>query len=493
MGRETGSLANDFRLTPATLFHKIDPLWIPKSFLLKASLKIAQTIAKPDGRLIISWPPRHGKSQLATIATPIWCLENFPSENLILSTYGDSLSTGFGRQVRDIVNKNQDILSVKIRKDVKSVGHFMTEEGGGMLSVGLGGPITGKGANTFLIDDYIKTMAEALSPSKHISDWEWFTGTAYHRLEPGASMIIIATRWHANDLIGRILKHFPGEWEHVKFKALAGDEDPLGRIAGEPLFPERYDFKALMDRKKVLGTKFFDALYQQEPHDDDSDITNRDWVEIIDDISFTSSHRFARIWDFGGGKGKENDPTCGTLICVNIMTRECTVLDVWRKWASPSVVEAAVKAKGADDGVGTKVIIEQEPGASGKQLVNHYDVNVLPNHKVEPSPSTLNKVTRAQPFIGAAEDGKIRLLKRRWNEKWLTEFEDFPEGDHDDQVDTVAIGYNNLLGNLISSPIWGRELPNLTETPEEELQRMVQGATWGLRKTDRRPRRRMWH
>ena len=488
-------LAKNFKLTPATLYSRIDPTWLSKPFLLHASLKIAQTIAKPSGRLIISWPPRHGKSRLATIATPIWILENFPSLNIILATYGADLSTDFGREVRDLFERNAHLLNERIRPDVKSVGRFMTTKGGGMLSVGLGGAITGKGANVFLIDDYIKTMAEALSKTKRNADWEWFTGTAYHRLEPNASMIIIATRWHKDDLIGRIIKEFgiqsednPLGWDVIKFQAEATEDDPLGRKVGEALFPERYDVAQLADRKRVLGTVFYNAIFQQDPVDEDSKLTDKNWIEIIDNLpNNINAWEFARIWDFGGGKGKENDPSVGTLLAVDKSTQQAIIVDVIRKRMTPQTVEDTVRRTAEQDGEDCQIIIEQEPGASGIAIISHYVNQVLGEYRVSGQRASLNKVTRAQPFLAACEAGKVRMLKRKWNKIYLDEFDDFPEGNHDDQVDTCAIGYNELLGKKIHSPIWGRKLPNaVTVEAREALQEDISGATWGSRKSRRK-------
>lgn len=483
---QTQKLLQNYKLTPATLYKQIDGEWIPKKFLLDASLKIAQTIVKPNGRLIISWPPRHGKSRLATIATPIWILENFPHLNIILATYGADLSTDFGREVRDLMEKNKHLLNTRIRPDVKSVGRFMTPQGGGMLSVGLGGAITGKGANVFIIDDYIKTMKEALSKGKRNDDFEWFTGTAYHRLEPDASMIIIATRWHKDDLIGRIKKEFPGDFELIEFHAIAKENDILGRAPGEALFPERFDEAALADRKKVLGTLFFNAIFQQEPEDDQSKLTDRDWIEAVEHLPPQKNLKYARIWDFGGGRGKENDPTVGTLLGVDQETNQAWIMDVWRGKVSPEANELAVKAKADVDGYDTEVLIEQEPGASGKQLVSHYKLHVLPDHKVTGIAATTSKVVRAQPFLAACEAGKVKMMKRKWNETFLDEFEDFPDGAHDDQVDTCAIGYNKLLSKKAQSITWGRKSPKLDAASQAASSYRplpkVSGATWGSRR-----------
>ena len=479
-------LTKNYKLTPATLYRMIDPMWMPKPFLLQASLKIAETVVKPHGRLIISWPPRHGKSRLATIATPIWILENLPHLDIILATYGADLSTEFGREVRDLMEKNQNILDTRIRADVKSVGHFKTTKGGSMLSVGLGGAITGKGANVFLIDDYIKTDAEAVSKTVHEAHWNWFTGTAYHRLEPDASMIIIATRWHKNDLIGKIIKEFgvysptnPDGWEVINFRAIAEEDDPLGRKVGEPLFPERYNLKELEDKKKVLGNFWFNAIFQQRPEDNLSKLTDRGWIEKLEHPPDLQHMQFGRIWDFGGGKGKEHDFTVGTLLAVDHMTNFCYILDIWRGKGSPDTIEMMVKTKAIADGPNTSIIIEQEPGASGKQLISHYAKNVLPDYKVIASAATHSKVVRAQPFLAACEAGKVKILDKRFRKDFLDEFEDFPDGQHDDQVDTCAIGYNQLLNKKPTSPVWGREVPTL---PEGEDNNYVTGAVWGSRR-----------
>jgi len=135
------------------------------------------------------------------------------------------------------------------------------------------------------------------------------------------------------------------------------------------------------------------------------------------------------------------------------------------------------------DGLDCQVIIEQEPGASGIQLIAHYTNNVLPGYKVVASRASTNKVTRAVPFLAACEAGKVSLLKRKWNKIWISEFEDFPDALHDDQVDTSAIGYNVLLGKKHHSPVWGRTLPQaLTVKEQEEAAAPVTGATWGKRR-----------
>src|SRR5690606_11634205 len=198
-------------------------------------------------------------------------LENYGRKNLILCSYGAELSTDFGRQIRDIIQDNEHLLNVRIRPDAERVNNWLTQQGGAMRSVGLGGPITGRGADVLIIDDYIKEIKEALSTVHREYIWNWFVTTAFTRLEPGGTVIIVATRWHHDDLIGRILKNFPGEFTNIVIPAISEKQTPdiLGRPIGEPLFPERYPLGpgpgSLLERKNVLGSFFFNALYQQRP------------------------------------------------------------------------------------------------------------------------------------------------------------------------------------------------------------------------------------
>jgi hypothetical protein len=254
--RIISQVQKNWKLTPATLAYRISrQQWIPAKHLQYISLRVAQAIARGNGRIIISAPPRHGKSQLTSIYVPTWILEQFPNYKVILAGYGADLATGFSRQVRDIFTDedNHGLLKTRIRQDAKRVEAFLVEgHTGGMYAVGLGGAITGRGAHVLLIDDYIKEIKEALSPAYRDYIWNWFVTTAYTRLEPGGTCIIIATRWHSDDLIGRLLAtegttDTGGKWEYIELPAIAEEGDMLGRKVGEALFPDRYPISALED------------------------------------------------------------------------------------------------------------------------------------------------------------------------------------------------------------------------------------------------------
>lgn len=459
-------ITSQYKLTPATLAHKLNPSWIPAAHLKYISAKIAHAVAKGDGRLIISAPPRHGKSELVTTNVPIWALEHFPDKEIVLTTYGAELSTDFGRKVRDICINNEHLLNLRVRQDASKASNWSTHAGGSMRSIGLGGAITGRGADVLIIDDYIKEVKEALSPAHHNYLWDWFCSVALTRIEPRGSIIIIATRWHHNDLIGRILKHkeIAGLWDYIQIPALAMENDVLGRHVGEPLFPERYDLNALVERQITLGTYWFNAMYQQDPRDESAKLTNVDWLQYVDSIANADRCRYVRVWDFASTAGA-GDYTVGTLAALDDQTEHMTLCNIIRKQISANSIQETVRKTALADGHNTIIYIEQEPGASGKLLFEHYKNNVLPEFTVMPIPATENKVVRAQPFLAACEAGKVSLLRGAWNELFAKEFEDFPDGDNDDQVDTAANAYERLSRRRSKAGTFGRN----TGTPKPKM------------------------
>lgn len=453
------ALANNYRLTPATLAVKLDAGWIPAQHLQYISARVASAIIRGNGRLIISAPPRHGKTELITKNVPIWVLENFGDKEVILTTYGGELSADFGRVVRDRIQDAPELLRTRIRRDASKVSNWSTEQGGSMRSIGIGGPITGRGADVLLIDDYIKEIKEALSPTYRDYIWNWFVTTAFTRIEPGGTCIIIATRWHHDDLIGRILraKDELGEWEYIRLPAEAEEGDILGRTLGEPLFPERYDLKALAERKAILGSFFYNAMFQQDPRDESSAVTDPSWLRTVSEMP-DDDYAYARTWDLAA-TADGGDYTVGSLLAHGRRSQNTYIVNVVRKQLSPGSVEEKVRQTALADGVGTKIYIEQEPGSAGKLLVNQFQQNILPEFTVEEVPVVTNKLVRAQPFLAACEAGKVFLLKGPWNAAFIDEFTTFPHGHHDDQVDTAGAGYEKLVGKRTLSAVWGRSQP----------------------------------
>ncbi len=478
-------LLKDWKLTPATMAFKLEnrrvpehmPLkWYPSPHLLYISLKIATGIARGNARICISAPPRHGKSKLCTHYGPLWVLENFVNYHVALVTYGADLSTDFSREVRDSIEWNEDLLDVRLRQDASRLARFLTNKGGSMTSIGLGGPFTGRGAHVLFIDDYIKMIKEALSPTIRQQQWEWFTTTAMTRLEPGASVILIATRWHKDDLIGKIRKEFGDKWEYIVLPDIAGEDDILGRKVGEPLFPQRFDLEALAERKILLGTKFYDAIYRQQPHDDSEGFTQREWVTVVNEIP-TGPMRYLRVWDMAGTESGNADYTAGGLFGLHIESKTVYLLNMIRKRMTALKVELKVKEVADLDGKDTRIVIEQESGSSGKAVIEHYKANVLEGFSMEGYYSNRHKLVKAQPFLAGMEAGRFKILSAGWNKDFIDEFESFPgegPGIHDDQIDVCAIAWEKLLGKRKLPVAWGRDVISDTNlTLNERIQKLA--------------------
>jgi predicted phage terminase large subunit-like protein len=485
-------IINNWKLTPATFAQKVSRgVWIPSPWLQYAASRVAYGIARGGARIIISAPPRHGKTELISVNTSAWVLENYPKRNVILTGYGSDLVTQYGRRVRNMFWENRDLLKTNVPRESSQVDAFLTDNGGYMFSVGLGGAITGRGAHVLLIDDYIKEIKEALSPTHRDYVWNWFVTTAMTRLEPGASVIIIATRWHSDDLIGRILKNFPGQWENICFPAIAKEDDFIGRKTGEALFPERYGEEYLQSQKELLGSAFFAALYQQTPVDEDHKMSNGEWIKVTSSLP-ALDFKWVRVWDLAATDGA-GDYTCGTLVGYSKMTGICVIADVKRDQMSPGKVEKTVRDTAMEDGLDVEICIEQEPGASGKSLVVNYETVVLPEFKVSPVPTSGKaKIIRAQPFLAAAEAGKVYLLcptydgradtLPEWAVKFIHEFDGFGNQSalNDDQTDTAAAGYNKLSGRKTLSTSWGRA-PRRNQDKQSSLKIRRRSAELGAR------------
>jgi predicted phage terminase large subunit-like protein len=458
-------VAQNWRLTPATLGHYVTRgTWIAAPWLQYASIRVAAGIKRGGARIIISAPPRHGKTELVSVNTATWVLETMPKKNIILTGYGSDLVEASARKVRDRFMDDESLLKVRVPRSTSQVAAFQTDHEGYMFSVGLGGAITGRGAHVLIIDDYIKEIKEALSPAHRDYVWNWFVTTAMTRLEPGASVIIIATRWHSDDLIGRIIKNLPGQWENIVFPAICTEQNDLERIihrkTGEALFPERFSVADLEANKELLGTIFFNALYQQRPVDETQKISDAAWLKEVEEKDITSlarDFRWIRVWDLASTEGG-GDYTVGTLVGYSPSTHICLIGNVVRDQLGPKDIEDKVRLTAVNgDGIETKVGIEQEPGSSGKNLVNHYATNVLPEFNVEAIPTASTaKLIRGQPFLAAAEAGKVYLVKASWNQTFAREFGEGYAGQFDDQLDTAAAGYNYLSGKKAFSATFGR-------------------------------------
>lgn len=273
-----------------------------------------------DVRIIITTPPRHGKSELSTKKFPAWGLGKHPNWPFFVASYSSDLAVDFGQGTRDIMQSAayQRIFDARLRPDARAKGKWLTKEGGGYSAAGVGGAFTGKGFKVGIIDDPFKNRDEAESKNIRDSRWDWYRSTFYTRQEGNTAIIVIATRWHTDDLIGRLLAkqkedeaeglEIYDKWTVVEFPSIAIKDEDF-RVKGEALWPEKFPLEKLKKTEIALGPYEFAALYQCDPITSETQefkpawIRNRPWSEV----ETLDTRKFATIDP--GGKEEENDFT----------------------------------------------------------------------------------------------------------------------------------------------------------------------------------------
>lgn len=396
-------------------------------------------------RIILAVPPRHGKSELVSRYFPAWFLGVFPHRRVILASYEADFAASWGRKARTILEEHGDMFGVRVSSESSAANRWdIAGHDGGMITAGVGGPITGKGADLLLIDDPVKNFEEAHSETMRERNWQWWTSTAYTRLEPNASAIIIQTRWHEEDLAGRVMRETPHEnWQEIRFPAIAEIDDPLGRLPGAALWPERYDEKRLAIIKQTLGSYQWSALYQGRPTPPEGEMFKRSWFAIVDAVPADAD--YCRAWDKAGTAGG-GDFTVGVL-----MARDKDgfwyVVHVergqWSSFERNRIIKQTTEIDAAQYGRRYTVVVEQEPGSGGKESAE-FTVKQLAGHTVKIERVTGEKISRAGPFAAQAEAGNVRIVRGGWNRVYLDELTSFPNGVHDDQVDGSSGAFNQI-------------------------------------------------
>ena len=268
--------------------HISDGEWKPFPWIVHVLEVVQHEIAKGGARIIIEAPPRHGKSESISHWLPTHYLDWNPTKRVILASYGDEFSKKWGKKVRDEFQREWRETRTEVAHDKSSAREWLTTEGGGMKSTGISGSITGEGGDLIILDDLHKDWAEAQSPTKRKNVIDWFEGTLYTRLEPGASIVLIMTRWNEADIVGHLINNHSDNWLRIRPPALAEESDPLGRAEGEALCPERYDVVAINKIKAGMHSMKFAALFQQRPAPPEGNIVKRNdimrYTRLPDDL-----------------------------------------------------------------------------------------------------------------------------------------------------------------------------------------------------------------
>lgn len=380
-------------------------------------------------RAIINSPPRHGKSELISRWLPSWYLDTFEESSVILTSYGDALSSSFGRMVRNHFEENPHA-TTKPRADSSAANDFELTNGSKMVTAGVGGPITGKGGKLLICDDPYKNWEEARSASRRNTIDDWFQSTFWSRQEPNASIILNMTRWHHDDQTARLLARKLG-FIHINLPAIAKDLDPMGREAGQALCPERFNEHAFAEIKAGMHSMKWEAIYQQQPTKDGGEIFNRSWWKTYKrPPSFREVWQF---WDTAQKPGITNDYS----VCTTWGKADDGVylLDVWRQKVEAPDLELALTT---NYNKWKPAFVQIEDKSSGIGLIQYANRKTsIPIFKY--NPRQRDKESRAIDATPLVKSGRCFLPEDAvFTEDFIQEHEQFPQGEHDDQVDTTS-------------------------------------------------------
>jgi len=427
-------------------------------------------------RLIINMPPRHGKSEISSRKFPAWFMGRNPYSSIIFATYNEQFSLDFGREFRNLVNTpvyRSIFPKFELREGSASAERLVTIEGGMVAFVGRGGSITGRGADCLIIDDPIKDDEEANSPAQRDKLWQWFTNTAMSRLMTvGARVVLIQTRWHEDDLVGRLTdptnpcydEEVSKQWKVLDLPAIAMDNDAMGRNPGEALWPERFSIEYL-DNARRLNPRGFSALYQGRPAPDDGDFFKAQFISTYKQHQLPRNLRVYAASDHAVSTRQDRDATC--LLVAGI----CEKGDIWilpdcwwQRQETDKVVEAMLNIMEARKPLfwwAERGHISKSIGPFLRKRMQERSVYCA---LIEQTP-VQDKQTRAQAI-------QARMSMRRvhfpdfvpWWPEAREQMLKFPHGRNDDFVDALAHLGLGLQSQVSAKPMKASNILSFPKT-----------------------------
>lgn len=424
--------------------------------------KLEQVSTGDIDRLAVFMPPGAAKSTYGSILYAPWHFAQHPQHSVIAASHTAELAEKWGRRVRNLIAEHSLVLGVGLAADSQAAGRWETSGGGEYFAAGVGGAIAGRRADLVVIDDPVRSREDADSELVRDKTWDWYKSDLYTRLKPGGRIVLIQTRWHEDDLAGRLLADMAAggdKWDVISLPAIAEDNDPLGRAPGEPLWPEWEDMENLARKRRAVGPRDWSALYQQRPAPEDGDFFKSDWLRPYTKAPPKEQLRIYGASDYAvtsdGG-----DWTVHVVVGVDPEDR-IYLLDLWRaQAASDEWVEAF-----CDLVVEWKPIAWAEETGQIKSGVGPFLTKRQRERKAwcvrEQFPTRGDKAVRAQSIRGRmALDGLYVPTNARWFADLRSELLSFPAGKHDDQVDALG-----LVGQLLDKMLKG-EKPKQPEKPE---------------------------
>lgn len=383
-------------------------------------------------RLILSMPPQHGKSSVLTVPYPVYRLVRNPSLRVAVGAYNQTHANRFSRKARRLA---ADVLDLS--RERKAVNEWETAAGGYYVAVGKGGGITGLPVDLLVVDDPLKDAAEALSATERENVWEWWTDSLFTRLSRDAAVVVVMTRWHTEDLAGRLAA--TGGWESVVFPAIDAE--------GRALCPDLHPLEQLEEARRH-NPRSFEALYQQKPLDlEGGFFKGLEKVPVVNAAPTRDQFtRLCRGWDLAASEkqaGADPDWTASALFGRH---RDGTfwVLDVVRERLGPAAVRALVRQTAELDGRDVPVRIEREGGAAGKMVAVDLITRELAGFPAAAVTPRAGKAERAEPWAAQIEAGNARIVAGRHVKSLLDEHRSFPSGAHDDMVDACSLAFSEV-------------------------------------------------
>ena len=414
-------------------------------------------------RLIINMPPRHTKSEFASYLLPAWFLGKYPNKKIIQSSNTGELAVGFGRKVRNLVDTEvyREIFpELTLQQDSKAAGRWNTSKGGDYFAIGVGGTVTGKGANVLIIDDPHSEQEAALAASNpEVFDkvYEWYTSGPRQRLQPGGAIVIVMTRWAQRDLTGQVLKaaHNRGgeQWEVIEFPAIMP--------SGNPLWPEFWSLEELEALRTELPNSKWQAQYQQNPVGNESAIVKRDWWKWWDQERPPQCEYILQSWDTAFEKTQRADYSAGTTWGVFYNDEDHSLPNIILLNTYKKRVEWVQLKKDVfneyEEWEPDSVIVEKK--ATGAPLIYELRAMGIPVQEYTPSRGQ-DKIARLNSVSDIIASGKVWVPRTAWAEELVDEIAAFPSGEHDDLVDATTLALMRFRqGGFLRLP---------TDEPEEQ-------------------------
>jgi predicted phage terminase large subunit-like protein len=459
----------------ATAVISPDLLRLPSTFMLAASRGrygaprhiialerfVLDAIADGDQLLTVELPVRTGKSTYVDHYLPAWFLGTFPYKHVGLASHEAQFASSWGQRARDTLIEFGPSFGVEVSRDIRSRAWWEIEEhAGSMRSFGIaGGGITGRGFDLLILDDLIKNAADADSEVHREAQWNFLTGTAMSRLEPGATMIVMMARWHEDDLIGRIHQEMPGQWRRLRLPAIAEEPDEehpepdaMGRAPGEALWPARYPLSRLRKRRERSGEYYFNANYQQRPSSPQGTIFKRAWWQRWRALPEAFD---LEVWSWDMAfKDKESSSfvvgQCWGQRGADYFLRY-QVRGQWSYSATKAMLVHSIKLPQYNGARSTVLIEDKANGTAIMDDLRHEVGGLIPVSVGQDS-----KVARARSITGYVESGNVYLPEAgteasfdddgaNWVAGFINEHASFPKGAHDDQVDATSQALREML------------------------------------------------